>query len=70
MMFYDSTRFFQGTISSLLIFSIINYILSKMISCENRRQHGKRINISTSFIHSISSSMMSIYWFVEGLIKD
>jgi len=64
-MFYDTTRFTQGTITSLLIFSTINYILSKIISHEDPRQYGKRINISTSFIHSIISSFMSIYWFVE-----
>ncbi len=68
-MFYDPVRFVEGAISSLVIFSTVHYILSIIISCDDQRQRWKRINISTSFIHSISSSVMSIYWFVDGLIK-
>jgi hypothetical protein len=64
-MFYDSNSFWKGFLISLVTFGTIQYILSKNISYKDKRQYWKRVNISTSFIHAIISSIMSIYWFGE-----
>ncbi len=64
-MFYDSNSFWIGFILSLLVFIGIRNVLSKIISHEDKRQHWKRVNISTSFIHSTAASIISIYWFVK-----
>jgi len=64
-MFYDSNSFWIGFILSLLVFIGIHNVLSKIISHKDKRQHWKRVNISTSFIHSIATSIISIYWFVK-----
>jgi hypothetical protein len=64
-MFYDSNSFWIGSIISLVIFTGIHNVLSKIISHKDKRQHWKRVNIATSFIHSTISSIMSIYWFVK-----
>jgi pantothenate kinase len=68
-MLYDSNSFWKGAIMSVLTFGAIHHVLSKMISDKDKRQHWKRINISTSFIHSIISSIISIYWFVKNESK-
>ncbi|CAF2402414.1 unnamed protein product [Rotaria sp. Silwood2] len=65
-MFYDWNSFCRGSITSILTFSTIHHVLSKLISCKDKRQHWKQVNVFTSFIHSILSSTISIYFFIEN----
>ena len=65
-MFYDWSSFSRGFITSLLTFVTIRYVLSRIISYKDKQQHWKYVNISTSLIHSIFSSIICIYWLVNN----
>jgi hypothetical protein len=67
-MFYDWNSLWRGTVTSICTYSTIHYVLSKLISHKDKQKHWKRINIATSFIHSILSSVISLYVLVRNLI--
>jgi hypothetical protein len=65
-MFYDWNAFWRANITGIFTYYTIHYILSKLILRKDERQHWKCINISTSFIHSILSSIISLYLLVRN----
>ncbi|CAF0941555.1 unnamed protein product [Rotaria sp. Silwood1] len=65
-MFYDWSAFWRATAAGIFTYSTIHHILARFISRKDARHHWKRINIATSFIHSILASISSIYVFIEN----
>lgn len=63
-MFYDWTSFYRSSIAGVLTFSLTHQLLSKLFVSKDERQHWKRTNIGTSFLHSVSSSIFCIYWWI------
>lgn len=64
-MLYDANSFWKGFITSILTFQTINYVLSNTLSHNDKREHWKRVNIATSFIHATFSSIITVLWFVK-----
>jgi hypothetical protein len=69
-MFYDWNVFSRSIITGILTYSTIHYILSKLISRKDERQHWRHVNISTSFIHSILASIATVYLLVNNWKKE
>jgi hypothetical protein len=65
-MFYDWNAFWRATVAGIFTYYTIHYILSKFVSRKNEQQHWKHINISTSFIHSMFSSIIGLYLLVNN----
>ncbi|CAF3515473.1 unnamed protein product [Rotaria socialis] len=54
------------SITGILTFATIRHVLSKLISCKDERHRWKQVNVVTSFIHSILSSLICIYCALEN----
>jgi heme/copper-type cytochrome/quinol oxidase subunit 4 len=69
-MFYDWNTFWRSIVAGFFTYSTLHLILSKIIPRKDERQYRKHVNISTSFIHSVISSIISIYLFVNDDNND